>query len=201
MPFLVLVRHGQSTFNLENRFTGELDVPLTPRGREEARAAGMKLKDTPFAQGFTSVLRRAVETMTLLLEAAGQSQLPVTPDRALNERNYGRLQGLDKAEVAAEFGPDQVAVWRRSFSVRPPGGESLADTADRVIPYYRQQIEPLLRQGRNVLIVAHGNSLRALMMHLEKISAEEIPNVDLPTGVPRQYTLDDNGAVEKVQYL
>jgi 2,3-bisphosphoglycerate-dependent phosphoglycerate mutase len=94
-----------------------------------------------------------------------------------------------------------VAVWRRSFSVRPPGGESLADTADRVIPYYRQQIEPLLRQGRNVLIVAHGNSLRALMMHLEKISAEEIPNVDLPTGVPRQYTLDDNGAVEKVQYL
>jgi 2,3-bisphosphoglycerate-dependent phosphoglycerate mutase len=201
MSFLVLVRHGQSTFNLENRFTGELDVPLTPRGREEARAAGIKLKDVPFAQGFTSVLQRAIETMTLLLESARQSQLPVTRDRSLNERNYGRLQGLGKAEVAAEYGSDQVAVWRRSFSVRPPGGESLADTADRVIPYYRQQIEPLLRQGRNVLIVAHGNSLRALMMHLEKISAEEIPHIDLPTGVPRQYTLDGNGAVEKVNDL
>ena len=201
MSLLVLVRHGQSTYNLENRFTGETDVPLTPRGREEARAAGMKLKDIPFTHGFTSQLQRAIDTMTLLLETAGQQQLPVTRDAALNERNYGRLQGLNKAEVAKQYGDEQVVLWRRSFSIRPPGGESLADTAARVLPYYHAMIEPLLQKGDNILVVAHGNSLRALMMFLEKISEEAIPGVDLPTGRPRQYTINHQGGVEAVMDL
>ena len=198
MSQLVLVRHGQSSYNLENRFTGETDVPLTPRGREEARAAGVKLRSIGFSRGFTSVLQRAIETMTLLLEAAGQEQLPVTRDRALNERNYGRLQGLEKATIAKEYGTQQVATWRRSFSVRPPGGESLADTFDRVVPYYQKNIAPWLDEDSNILIVAHGNSLRALMMYLEKISEEDIAPVDLPTGQPRQYTLNGEGGIEKI---
>ncbi len=201
MPLLVLVRHGQSTWNLENRFTGETDIPLTPQGREEARAAGTKLTGIPFARGFTSVLQRAIETMSLLLETAHQPDLPVTRDRALNERNYGDLQGLNKADIAKQYGNEQVAIWRRSFTVRPPGGESLADTAARVIPYYEQHILPLLQKGDNILVVAHGNSLRALMMVLEKISEEAIVHVDLHTGLPRQYTLNDKGMVEAVANL
>ena len=201
MPLLVLVRHGQSTYNLQNLFTGETDVPLTPRGREEARAAGEKLKSTSFNHGFTSILGRAIETMTLLLETAHQSQLPVTRNRALNERNYGRLQGLNKGDIAKEYGEQQVAIWRRSYTVRPPGGESLEDTFHRVIPYYEQQILPLLKKGNNILVVAHGNSLRALMMYLEKIPEAAIAHVDLPTGMPRQYTMNDKGGIEKVANL
>jgi 2,3-bisphosphoglycerate-dependent phosphoglycerate mutase len=201
MPMLVLVRHGQSTWNLENRFTGETDVPLTELGREEARAAGIKLRTIQFMQGFTSVLQRAIDTMRLILEEAGQPELPVTCNRALNERNYGRLQGLNKTEVAATYSDEQVALWRRSFSVCPPGGESLADTAGRVLPYYRSAVEPLLRAGDNILIVAHGNSLRALMMHLEKISETAIADVDLPTGIPRRYMLDRSLRIENAAYL
>ena len=155
MPLLVLVRHGQSTWNLENRFTGETDIPLTDLGRDEARSAGAKLRAIPFAHGFTSVLQRAIDTMTLLLEEAHQTNLPVTRNRALNERNYGHLQGLNKKEVAKQYGDEQVAIWRRSYATRPPGGESLADTAARVIPYYQLAIEPLLKQGQNILVVAH----------------------------------------------
>ena len=187
MSLLVLVRHGQSTYNLQNLFTGETDVPLTPQGREEARAAGEKLRSTLFNHGFTSVLQRAIETMELLLESAGQQGLPVTRDRALNERNYGRLQGFNKADIAKQYGDGQVAIWRRSYTVRPPGGESLEDTFNRVIPYYQKEIEPLLKKGGNILVVAHGNSLRALMMYLENISEEDIAHVDLPTGEPRFY--------------
>jgi 2,3-bisphosphoglycerate-dependent phosphoglycerate mutase len=201
MPILVLVRHGQSTWNLENRFTGETDVPLTELGREEARAAGVKLKKILFAQGFTSVLQRAIDTMSLILEEAGQPQLPVTRDPALNERNYGRLQGLNKKDVAATYGDAQVATWRRSFSVRPPDGESLADTAGRVLPYYRSTIEPLLRANNDILIVAHGNSLRALMMYLEHIGETAIADVDLPTGIPRRYILDSGLRIENAAYL
>ena len=201
MPVLVLVRHGQSIWNLENRFTGETDIPLTPQGREEASAAGAKLRSIPFTHGFTSMLQRAVDTMTLLLEAAGQPQLAVTRSAALNERNYGNLQGLNKAEVAKQYGDEQVALWRRSFSVRPPGGESLDDTARRVLPYYHSAIEPLLRQGGSILVVAHGNSLRALMMVLENISAEDISDVDLPTACPRRYIFDSHGEVESAVYL
>jgi len=198
---LVLVRHGQSTWNLENRFTGETDVPLTELGREEAKAAGVRLRTIPFAQGFTSVLQRAIDTMNLILEEALQPHLPVTRNPALNERNYGRLQGLNKKDVAAAYGEDQVAIWRRSYSVRPPGGESLADTAARVLPYYHSAIEPLLRENKHILIVAHGNSLRALMMFLENIGENDIPEVDLPTGIPRRYTLDTDLRLENVTYL
>jgi 2,3-bisphosphoglycerate-dependent phosphoglycerate mutase len=193
MPLLILVRHGQSSWNLENRFTGDEDPPLTAQGREEARAAGRKIADIPLSHGFTSVLQRAIDTMTLILETACHPELPVTRDAALNERNYGRLQGLNKVQVAAQYGEEQVAVWRRSFSVRPPGGESLADTAARVIPYYQRAIEPLLRLGQTILVVAHGNSLRSLMMYLEQLSAEEIEHIDLPTGIPRLYRMDDQG--------
>ena len=201
MPLLVLVRHGQSIWNLENRFTGETDIPLTEQGRNEARAAGEKLRDIPFDHGFTSILQRAIDTMSILLEAARQPLLPVTRDRALNERNYGRLQGLNKKAVAEQYGDDQVAHWRRSYSDRPPGGESLADTAGRVIPYYKQFIEPMLRQGLDILVVAHGNSLRALVMHLEKFSEAAIAGFDLPTGAPRCYRLDAGLHPGSVAYL
>ena len=201
MPLLVLVRHGQSTWNLENRFTGETDIPLTSLGRDEARLAGEKLREISFAHGFTSVLRRAIDTMTLLLETAGQPELPVTRNRALNERNYGQLQGSNKKEVAKQYGEEQVALWRRSYATRPPGGESLADTAARVIPYYQSEIEPLLKQGQDILVVAHGNSLRSLVMFLEHIGEEAIADFDLPTGIPRRYMLDAALAILEVGYL
>jgi 2,3-bisphosphoglycerate-dependent phosphoglycerate mutase len=200
MPLLFIVRHGQSVWNLENRFTGETDVELTPKGRMEACVAGDKLRGIFFSHAFTSSLVRAIDTLTLILSRTGQTDCPISRDRALNERNYGRLQGLNKAEVAREYGGEQVAVWRRSYAVRPPGGESLADTAARVLPYYHSAIEPLLREGKDVLIVAHGNSLRALMMGLEGIGETEIAEVDLPTGVPRRYELDAALRVIKVGY-
>jgi len=201
MPLLVIVRHGQSAWNLENRFTGEVDVPLTPLGREEAHAAGEKLRGFSFSHGFTSVLQRAIETLSLILEASGHPDLPVSRDKALNERNYGELQGLNKAEVAKKYGDHQVTVWRRSYAIRPPGGESLQDTAARVLAYYGKEIEPLLKQGHDILIVAHGNSLRALMMNLEQLSEEAIAEVNLPTGTPRLYTLNEQLKIEKVAYL
>jgi len=208
MPLLVIVRHGQSAWNLENRFTGDVDVDLTQLGREEARTAGKKLIGFNFSHAFTSVLKRAEETLQIILEETGRTDLPITRDKALNERNYGQLQGLNKAETAQKYGAGQVAIWRRSFSIRPPGGESLQDTAARVIPYYQTAIEPLLKKGGNILIVAHGNSLRALMMHLEHIAEEEISKVDIPTGVPRVYHLTlmppelaGNLKAEKIEYL
>ena len=201
MPLLVLVRHGQSIWNLENRFTGETDIPLTGLGRDEARLAGTKLKGIPFFHGFTSVLQRAIDTMTLLLETADQPKLPVTCNRALNERNYGQLQGLNKKEVATQYGEEQVALWRRSYATRPPGGESLADTAARVIPYYQMAIEPLLKEQKDILVVAHGNSLRSLVMFLEHIGEEAIADFDLPTGIPRRYILDAGLQLQQVDYL
>lgn len=187
---LAIVRHGQSQWNLENKFTGEVDIALTEKGRAEAHAAGKKLKGIIFQKSFTSLLVRAQETLQIILEEINQLFIPVIKDKALNERNYGDLQGLDKSAIAIKYGDAQVALWRRSYDVRPPGGESLEDTAARVVPYYQQHIEPLLRAGANILIVAHGNSLRALMMYLEGISHEKIPTVDLPTGAPRVYTFD-----------
>jgi len=201
MPLLVLVRHGQSAWNLENRFTGEIDIDLTPLGRDEARAAGHRLAGIPFSCCFTSVLRRAIETLSLILETSGHPDLPVIRDKALNERNYGQLQGLNKAETAQKYGDHQVAIWRRSYAVRPPGGESLQDTAARVLPYYKKEIEPLLTKGENILVVAHGNSLRALMMYLEGISEEDIADVNLPTGTPRSYTLSEQLKIERAAYL
>jgi 2,3-bisphosphoglycerate-dependent phosphoglycerate mutase len=201
MPLLVIVRHGQSAWNLENRFTGDVDVDLTPQGEDEARTAGRKLTGISFSQCFTSVLRRAEETLHLILQETGQPTVPISRDKALNERSYGQLQGLNKAEIAQQYGDNQVAIWRRSYSVRPPGGESLQDTAERVIPYYTAQIEPLLKKGENILIVAHGNSLRALMMYLEHISEDGIADVNIPTGVPRVYTMDEQLRIVSSRYL
>ncbi|MDO6434553.1 2,3-diphosphoglycerate-dependent phosphoglycerate mutase [Flavitalea sp. BT771] len=201
MPLLAIVRHGQSVWNLENRFTGETDVDLTPLGRQEAITAGKKLAHIPFTCCFTSILKRAIETLDLILQQIHGKDLPVIRDKALDERNYGQLQGLDKAATAEKYGEEQVALWRRSYSVRPPGGESLKDTAARVIPYYTGNIEPHLKKGENILIVAHGNSLRALMMHLEHIGEDTIATVDLPTGTPRLYTFDEKLQLQNVVYL
>ena len=189
---LVLVRHGQSKWNLENRFTGWVDVDLTAKGEDEARSAGQRLTGLHFDQAFCSVLTRAKRTLDYILTETGQSDCSITCDAALNERMYGDLQGLNKDETVARFGADQVHQWRRSYDIPPPGGESLKDTADRVIPYYEASIAPLLRSGQNILVVAHGNSLRALVMALEGLSPEQILQFELPTATPRGYRLDEN---------
>jgi 2,3-bisphosphoglycerate-dependent phosphoglycerate mutase len=201
MPNLVLLRHGESQWNLENRFTGWVDVPLSPKGEAEARAAGEKLKDLRFDALFTSVLQRAINTATLALESAGVADLPTQRDQALNERHYGDLQGLNKAETAKQYGDEQVKIWRRSYDIKPPNGESLADTAARTLPYYEDVIKPLLLAGKNVLIVAHGNSLRSLVMHLDKLSREQVLELNIPTGAPLLYELDAAANVVSRRYL
>ncbi len=201
MPQLVLIRHGESQWNLENRFTGWVDVPLTPKGEQEARAAGEKLKAFQFDCAFTSVLMRAQNTLRIVLDVIGQATIPITEDKALNERMYGELQGLNKAETAKKFGDEQVKIWRRSFDVPPPGGESLKDTAARVLPYYERLIRPELSAKKTVLIVAHGNSLRSLVMHLENLSRDAVLELNIPTGAPLFYELDDQCAVTAHRYL
>ncbi len=191
MNYLVLVRHGQSIWNLENRFTGDVDVDLTDQGREEARMTGVKMRALHFDIAHTSTLKRAQETLDIILREIGQQNLQITRDAALNERNYGELQGLNKAETAERYGEAKVHSWRRSFSDRPPGGESLEDTQVRVLKYFDGVIAPELTAGKNVLVVAHGNSLRALMMHLEKLSPEAISQIDIATGVPRMYLVEE----------
>jgi 2,3-bisphosphoglycerate-dependent phosphoglycerate mutase len=201
MPDLILLRHGESQWNLENRFTGWVDVPLSPRGEAEARAAGAKLRGRRIDKLYTSVLKRAIDTATLALEAAGIGALPTERDAALNERMYGDLQGLNKAEAARQFGADQVKLWRRSYDVRPPGGESLADTAARVLPYWERKMLPDLRAGLHLLVVAHGNSLRALVMHLDGLTREQVLELEIPTGAPLLYEMTPQGAVEAKRYL
>ncbi|MEZ4671805.1 MAG: 2,3-diphosphoglycerate-dependent phosphoglycerate mutase [Anaerolineae bacterium] len=198
---LILVRHGQSQWNLENRFTGWVDIPLTDAGREEARKAGELLRDYTFDHAFTSALNRAQETLQIILVNIGQTTVPVDRDQALNERYYGDLQGLNKAETAAKFGDEQVHIWRRSYDTPPPNGESLKDTGARVMPYYHAHIEPLLLGGKSILVVAHGNSLRALVMKLENISEQDIPNLNIPTGAPLRYVLNAAGQVLEHGYL
>lgn len=201
MPLLLLVRHGQSQYNLENRFTGGRDIALTPLGEEEARLAGEKLMGIRVDVAYTSVLIRAVESLRIILAAMGEPQVNVVKDAALNERWYGTLEGLNKAETAQKYGRAQVETWRRSYEVSPPGGESLKKTYERVIPYYKAEVEPRLKGGENVLIVAHGNSLRALMMYLEGISPEKIATVNILTGVPRRYDMDLALKILGVRYL
>ena len=201
MPDLILLRHGESQWNLENRFTGWVDVPLSPKGEAEARAAGEKLRGRRIDKLYTSVLARAIETARLALEVAGIGPVPTERDAALNERMYGDLQGLNKAEAATRFGAEQVRQWRRSYDVRPPGGESLADTAARVLPYWRDHLLPDLAAGRNLLVVAHGNSLRALVMHLDGMTREQVLGLEIPTGVPLLYELGPGGAVLGKRYL
>ncbi len=192
MPTLVLVRHGQSQWNLENKFTGWVDVPLTSQGEKEAKRAGEHLKGLKFDIAFTSELQRAQKTLGIVLDQIGQTQLPIIRDKALNERHYGDLQGLDKTETAKKFGDDQVKIWRRSYDIAPPNGESLKDTAARTLPYFDSKIVPYLKEGKNVLVAAHGNSLRSIVMHLEDLTKEQVLELNLETGVPRVYELDTN---------
>lgn len=201
MAQLILLRHGESQWNLENRFTGWVDVPLSPRGIQEAKDAGVKLKGFTFDRAFTSVLSRANETLRLVLEAVGQTGIPIEKDKALNERMYGELQGLNKAETAQQYGEAQVKIWRRSYDVKPPGGESLKDTADRVLPYYEDKIKPYVLKGETILIAAHGNSLRALVMQLEQLTKEQVLELNIPTGAPLLYELENNGTVLSHRYL
>jgi 2,3-bisphosphoglycerate-dependent phosphoglycerate mutase len=215
MPQLVLIRHGQSSWNLENRFTGWWDVDVTEQGAAEAKAAGelMAAKGLDFDLTFTSLQLRAIKTLNLALEAMGRLWLPTEKSWRLNERHYGGLTGLDKAETAAKHGEDQVKIWRRSFDIPPPAQEagsafdlsndiryrgiaipnteSLKDTIARVLPYWDDRIAPALKAGNRVLISAHGNSLRALVKHLSHISDEEITGLEIPTGQPIVYELDD----------
>lgn len=203
MPILVIVRHGQSLWNKENRFTGWVDIDLSALGMEEAREAGKKLKEKgyKFDVAFTSVLIRATKTLELILEETGQKDLMIYRDQALNERLYGDLQGTNKNTARERFGEVQVQIWRRSYDVAPPGGESLKDTTARVLPYFEEEIVPHLEKGENVLISAHGNSLRALVKQLEGLSDEEIVRVEIPTGKPKVYELDDELKVLKSYYL
>jgi 2,3-bisphosphoglycerate-dependent phosphoglycerate mutase len=222
MPTLVLIRHGQSTWNLENRFTGWWDVDVTEKGVEEARAAGRLLKEKglDFDQCYTSVQSRAIKTLNLVLEEMGRLWLPVEKDWRLNERHYGGLTGLNKAETAAKHGDAQVKIWRRSFDIPPPvleagsefdlaadrrydgiaipSTESLKDTIARVLPYWESTIAPDLKAGKRVVISAHGNSLRALVKHLSNIPDDEITELEIPTGQPIVYELaDDLSAIER----
>jgi 2,3-bisphosphoglycerate-dependent phosphoglycerate mutase len=200
MGHLILLRHGESQWNLENRFTGWVDVPLSSRGIQEAKNAGEKLRPYRFDRAFTSILQRAIETR-LVLGVIGQTGIPTERDQALNERMYGELQGLNKAETAKKYGEDQVKIWRRSYDVRPPGGESLKDTAERVLPYYEKAIKPHLLAGETILIAAHGNSLRALVMELEHLTREQVLELNIPTGAPLLYELDSTGRVTSTRYL
>ena len=188
MPILALVRHGQSLWNHENRFTGWVDVPLTEKGRAEARQAAQSLQGLKFDVAYTSALTRAQETLAILTEALGQ-RIPVIRDAALNERHYGDLQGLNKEDAAKRWGDEQIKIWRRSYDVPPPNGESLEMTAKRVLPFYDRAISGDLRLGKNVLVVAHGNSNRSLVMKLDKLSGEQVIGLELATGVPLVYEL------------
>ena len=200
---LVLLRHGQSEWNLKNLFTGWKDPDLTPEGVEEAIAAGRRLKarGLRFDRCFTSALTRAQHTLDLVLGELGQKGLPETRDEALNERDYGDLSGLNKDDARKRWGEDQVHVWRRSYDVAPPGGESLKDTVARALPYYCQNILPAVLRGERVLVAAHGNSLRALVMVLDKLTPKTIPSMELATGVPIVYRLKADSTVESKDIL
>ena len=200
---LVLIRHGQSEWNLKNMFTGWKDPDLTDVGVNEARAAGQRLKakGIAFDKVFTSTLTRAQHTTNLVLEELGQSNLEQVRDWRINERDYGDLSGLNKAEAAKKWGDEQVMIWRRSYDTPPPGGESLRDTLARVLPYYNQEILPCVLRGERTVVVAHGNSLRALLMVLERATPETIPGIELETGIPVVYRLKADSTVESKDVL
>jgi len=211
MPNVILVRHGESQWNLENRFTGWVDVPLSSKGIEEARSAGQKLKNYKFDKAYTSVLQRANRTLDIILEITGQQNIPIEYDKALNERHYGALQGLNKEETAQKYGKEQVHIWRRSYDVPPPKektelnpdgySESLKDTAARTLPYWEKIIFPDVLAGRELVVVAHGNSLRSIVMHLDGLTREQVIELNIPTGVPLLYVFDKKGAIIEHRYL
>ncbi|HWP81630.1 MAG TPA: 2,3-bisphosphoglycerate-dependent phosphoglycerate mutase [Bacteroidota bacterium] len=211
MPNLILLRHGESQWNLENRFTGWVDIPLSPKGEEEARQAGHKLKGYKFDKAFTSVLKRAIDTLKIVLKVIGQENIPVEYDKALNERHYGALQGKNKAEIGRQYGEEQLKIWRRSYDVAPPKdktelnpdgiSESLKDTAARTLPYWESKIYPEILAGKEIIVAAHGNSLRSIVMHLDGLTKEEVLELNIPTGVPLLYVFDKNGKIVEHRYL
>lgn len=228
MKTLVLLRHGESVWNLENCFTGWTDVDLSKNGVAEAKIAGQILKREGYAfdMAFTSVLLRAIRTLQIALSELSESDIPIVRSWKLNERHYGALQGMNKSEMAKIYGEEQIQIWRRSYAVRPPQlqvddtrnpvhderycdvprkelplTESLKDCVARVIPYYKQEIMPQIENGKRIIIVAHGNSLRALVMHFENLSEDEISRVNIPTGIPLVYELDDNFTIHNKKYL
>lgn len=203
MSKLVLLRHGQSQWNLENKFTGWVDVPLTAQGEAEAKNAGIKIKHISFDIAFTSLLQRAQKTLKLALSESNQTQIPTEKDEALNERHYGDLQGMDKAETAKKYSPEQVKIWRRSYDVPPPGekGESLKDTAARTLPYFESRIMTEVKSGKNVIVAAHGNSLRSIVMNLDKLTKEQVLELNIDTGVPIIYDINAEGKVLSKQIL
>jgi len=201
MGKLILIRHGESQWNLENRFTGWVDVDLTEKGRKDAFQAGLLLKEIKLDYAFTSVLKRAIETLDEVLAAAGQTNIPVVKDQALNERMYGDLQGLNKAECAQKFGDEQVHIWRRSYDIPPPGGESLYDTAQRTLPYFDKEILPMAASGKNVIVSAHGNSLRAIVMQLDRLSKEEVLKLNIPNAVSIIYEINPDSSVASKKIL
>lgn len=202
MATLILIRHGESQWNLENRFTGWVDVELSEKGKQEAEIAGKKIAGLKIDKAYTSVLKRAIHTLDIALKTAGKSGIPVTRNRALNERHYGALQGLNKAETAKKYSDEQVHIWRRSYDVPPPTdktelnpegiSESLKDTAARTLPYFRENILKDLREGKNVIIAAHGNSLRSIVMELDQMTKEQVLALNIPTAVPILYEFDNN---------
>lgn len=194
---LVLVRHGESEWNKLNLFTGWTDVALSEAGVAEARKAGrlLKAEGLSFGAAFTSALIRARRTLTLILEELGQPELEIIEDKALNERDYGDLTGLDKDQACEQWGDEQVHIWRRSYDIRPPGGESLQDTAARVLPYFNKKILPQVLEGKTALVSAHGNSLRALVMQLDVLSPDDVLELNIATGAPMIYRLNADGTV------
>ncbi|MDI9641629.1 2,3-bisphosphoglycerate-dependent phosphoglycerate mutase [Kamptonema cortianum] len=200
MPILALVRHGQSLWNLENRFTGWVDVPLTAQGEEEAKRAGRLLKAYQFDVAYTSALTRAQVTLHHILEEM-LVQIPVIRDQALNERDYGDLSGLNKDDMRQKYGDEQVHIWRRSYDVAPPNGESLKDTRARTLPFFERAILGDIKQGKNVLVVAHGNSNRSIVMAVEDMTPEQILATELATGVPLLYELNTDGTLTSKNIL
>ena len=211
MPDLILLRHGESQWNLENRFTGWVDIPLSPKGEEEAHQAGEKLKQYRFDKAYTSVLKRAIDTLKIVLKIIGQENLPTEYDQALNERHYGALQGKNKAEIGKIYGEQQLKIWRRSYDVPPPSdvtelnpdgvSESLKDTAARALPYFESKIMPDILAGKNIIVAAHGNSLRSIVMKLDNLSREAVLELNIPTGVPLLYKYDSKGKITEHRYL
>jgi len=211
MPDLILLRHGESQWNLENRFTGWVDIPLSPKGEEEAHQAGEKLKQYRFDKAYTSVLKRAIDTLKIVLKIIGQENLPTEYDQALNERHYGALQGKNKAEIGKIYGEQQLKIWRRSYDVPPPSdvtelnpdgvSESLKDTAARTLPYFESKIMPDILAGKNIIVAAHGNSLRSIVMKLDNLSREAVLELNIPTGVPLLYKYDSKGKITEHRYL
>ncbi|MEL0310886.1 MAG: 2,3-bisphosphoglycerate-dependent phosphoglycerate mutase [Candidatus Poseidoniales archaeon] len=193
MTTLVLIRHGQSLWNAENKFTGWTDIGLSEKGIEEAEEAGEKLENIPFDVVHTSALIRAQKTAEIIIKNNKKSKkIPVYKDKRLNERHYGSLQGLNKKETAEKYGAEQVHIWRRSFDVPPPDGESLKMNAERTIPYFKENIIQDLKKGKNVLVSAHGNSLRSIVMYIENISKEDVVKLEIETGVPRTYIFEED---------